>query len=102
MEASFAQSLTDILADLIIAEASLKVIETGASAKTGEAGYLGREALYKYAKRALPAVAEAIKYLVEFRTGVETFNQSIKERDSDNGGEIKNETDTILRDDAEA
>lgn len=86
------QSLTDILSDLIIAQSSIIVIEDGAKAKTGDPDYLGREALYKYAKRALPAINEAIEYLNQLKT----------ERNSTDGGETKDKKNTILRDNTEA
>lgn len=76
-----AQSLTDVLADLILAESSVGVIETGATAKSGDFdNYLNRKALALYAKKALPAIAEAIEYLHQLK----------KERDSTSDSKNEN------------
>ena len=89
MKIRLTQSLTDILADLILAESSVLIIESGAKVKTRDPDYLSRRALGKYAKRALPAIAEAIEFLSQLK----------QEKESADGDETRDKTDEILRDD---
>ena len=79
-------TLTEIIADLIIAESSVDIIITGGKAKTGDPDYMNREALHKYGKRVRPVITQTIKYLEEIKARV----KANKEKESANGGEKEN------------